>query len=120
MDINYRRLSLVLLIFIILLLIFNYVILNFSIRNIAYTGSMKPLLDGYDKVIMKHTNNGCEGLRIGDIVTFKYDDGFIIHRVQKINDDNTFLAKGDNNFFGDPVMNCSEIVGKSIIIITNI
>jgi len=70
----------------------------------ANTNSMDPVID--------ENSNGIEikpyseaQLTVGDVVSYKYNDKLIIHRIVEIdNDPNGWYAitKGDNNTFTDP------------------
>lgn len=80
---------------------------------IVKSNSMKPVLFLDDIIIIKRE----EQYEIGDIITYKQNDNFLItHRIIKKTDN--FITKGDNN--NSPDKNCvnfESIEGKVIFII---
>jgi len=77
------------------------------------SGSMWPELKRGDLVFIKGINSKDE-VQLGDIIVYKNQVGFTIHRIVKINGD-TVITKGDaNNVFDSPVK-YGEIIGKALI-----
>lgn len=76
------------------------------------TGSMEPIIDVGDVIIVKITNEVNEN----DIIVCNKDNAFITHRLIKIEEDN-FITKGDANNTEDEPMQKSDLVGKVINII---
>ncbi len=65
------------------------------------TGSMTPNLNIGDAVIIDKTVNK-DKLNEGDIIAYTNKDGIlVIHRILKINSDETFITKGDYNNAAD-------------------
>ena len=54
------------------------------------------------------------GLKIGDVVTYTSDNGFITHRIIK-KEGNKVTTKGDANNTEDDTINVERIIGKVII-----
>lgn len=78
------------------------------------SGSMWPVLKKGDMVFIKGTENK-EEINIGDIIVYRNERGFTIHRVIKIND-STVITKGDaNNVFDKPIK-YEEIIGKTLTV----
>ena len=80
--------------------------------------SMNPTLRSGDLLIIKDINP--DKIKIGDIITIRYDDYTITHRlVEKIEGDpNYYRIKGDNNEEPDPgLFNESKIIGKLILVL---
>lgn len=80
------------------------------------TGSMRPTLGDYSVAIYIKSPKK-EEIHICDIVDYirGYNNEPITHRIIKINDDGTFITKGDNNKMQDnsPV-NFEQIKGKLV------
>ena len=82
-----------------------------SIGRYTPTGSMEPLLDENSNGI-RITPNSEEDIHIGDIITFKKNNDFIIHRVIDKGIDNNgtyFITKGDNNNVSDGKIRFEDI-----------
>lgn len=61
------------------------------------TGSMYPQYHIGDGVVIDR-NFKLEDIKVDDVIAYESNDGIlIIHRVIKINADNSFITKGDNN-----------------------
>lgn len=75
-------------------------IFGYSLSNVP-TESMVPTIAVDDIVIFK--NVPYEDIEVNDIIVYYFakDNINIVHRVIKINDDGTFLTKGDNNYLDD-------------------
>lgn len=72
--------------------------------SVILTGSMKPVINPGDIVIIKKIQElkDIESLKVGDIIQFKRDEIMIVHRITElIKNDNDgltyFRTKGDNN-----------------------
>lgn len=84
---------------------------EYPIASIA-SESMQPVLNRGDIVFIKGIE-GKEDINIGDVVVYKSENGFIIHRVIEKGTD-TAIVKGDANEEPDPPVEYSQIVGKAI------
>lgn len=77
---------------------------------IVMTGSMEPAIEGKELIIIDRQ----EKYSVGDIVTYKDDDNFIVtHRIVNIND-KEFISKGDKNNINDEKQQINKIYGKVI------
>ncbi len=92
---------------------------NPSLSKYADTNSMLPVLDAGAngiKVIPKNEKD----IRIGDIVSFEFEDKMVVHRVVSIGEDSDgtyFITKGDNNQYQDEKIRFKDIKSKTIAII---
>lgn len=80
--------------------------------------SMNPTFRSGDLLIIKDVNPA--EIEIGDIITIRYDDYSITHRlVEKIEGEpNYYRIKGDNNEKPDPgLFDESKIIGKLVLVI---
>ena len=79
------------------------------------TGSMTPRLNVGDAVIISK-NYDVDKLKEGDIIAFKTDEKeLIVHRIIKVNSDNTFITKGDYNNVADKgYVKKEQIKGKVV------
>lgn len=69
------------------------------------TNSMDPVLDVHANGIEIKPESE-DDIHVGDMISYKTDSGFVIHRVIEIKSDNNgiyYVVKGDNNPFADPV-----------------
>lgn len=82
----------------------------------AETGSMSPTIEKGDIVIVKLKK---QSLQEKDIITYKNENSIITHRIEKI-DENTIIAKGDNNNTEDNPINKDQVIGKVVFIINNV
>ena len=73
------------------------------------TGSMAKTLNIYDVILVKITKE----VEQGDIITYKYDDELITHRIMKIDGDK-LITKGDANNTEDKAITKDDIIGKVI------
>lgn len=89
-------------------------IFGYSMFSTA-TGSMSPTIEKGDIVIVKIG----EQLKENDIITYKKQDSYITHRIMKIEED-SIIAKGDNNNTQDEKINKNEVIGKVVFIINNV
>jgi len=68
------------------------------------TNSMDPVLDAGANAIQVVPVSSDE-ISVGDIISYEYDGGIIIHRVVELGNDEAgwyAIAKGDNNLYKDP------------------
>lgn len=79
------------------------------------TGSMSPTIEKGDIVFIKLG----EQLKEKDIITYKKDKAFITHRIIEINQD-SIIAKGDNNNTQDEAISKDAVIGKVVFIINNV
>lgn len=79
------------------------------------TGSMSPTMEMGDIVIIKIGDE----IREKDIITYKKDNVFITHRIKQINED-SIIAKGDNNNTDDEPIIKDDIIGKVVFIINDV
>ena len=89
-------------------------IFGYSIFSTA-TGSMSPTMEKGDIVFVKIGEDAKEK----DIITYKKDNSFITHRIIKIEDE-SIIAKGDNNNTQDEAITKDAILGKVVFIINNV
>lgn len=90
-----------------------------SLSRYAPTGSMIPILDEGSNGI-RIVPDSEHDINVGDIITFKKDDKYIVHRVvEKGLDSNGiyFITKGDNNTINDGKIRFSDIKYKTIGVI---
>ncbi len=84
---------------------------NATISRYAATGSMKPLIGEFAQGI-RIVPSGPEEIYVGDIVTFRFEDSLIVHRVQKIGVDEFgtyYITQGDSSFWEDEKIRFSDI-----------
>lgn len=72
--------------------------------------SMWPTLHKGDLVFIKGVDD-VEDLQVGDIISFRQDRGFSIHRVMKIEGE-VITTRGDGNFGDDPPITVDDVMGK--------
>lgn len=60
------------------------------------SGSMEPIIYKGDAIVLSKVTDKSE-LKVDDIIAYEDGDTIIVHRIIKINDDNTYITKGDNN-----------------------
>ena len=77
------------------------------------TGSMTPKIRVGDAVVVDKKVD-TKSLKEGDIIAYKADGGIVIvHRIIKVNSDNTYTTKGDfNNTADSKYVNPDQVVGK--------
>ena len=112
---------------VIIALLFLFFIVHTSVSNIKgkypkiglYTiisPSMEPKIKMYDVVVVVKSKD----LKIGDVITYyskisKYGTTPITHRIININEDGTYIAKGDANELADNEnIEAKKIVGKVV------
>ncbi len=92
---------------------------NPSMSSYADTNSMLPVLDAGSNGI-KFVPKSEKDIKVGDIISFKFEDKIIVHRVVSIGSDELgtyFITKGDNNKYADEKIRFSDIVSKTIAVI---
>ena len=90
-----------------------------SISKYAPTGSMIPTLDENTNGI-KIVPKSEDDIKIGDIITFRENNIFIIHRVidKGVDEEGIFfITKGDNNLINDGKVRFEDIEHKTIGVI---
>jgi len=85
--------------------------------SIGIGTSMTPFIKNGDTIVILHSDYPSFALEVGEVLVFYDGDGFIAHRIYKI-DNNRFFVKGDNNpdvdiYFVSDV----QVVGKVIGVI---
>ncbi len=92
----------------------DYIVLriaNATLSSYTDSGSMKPLLDmGANgiRIVPENSNQ----IEIGDIVSFRFGDMLIVHRVVEKGLDSEgiyFITQGDNNVFADDKIRFEDI-----------
>ena len=79
------------------------------------TGSMSPTMEKGDIVIIKIGDE----IREKDIITYKKENVFITHRIEKNNED-SIIAKGDRNNTEDEPIKKDDIIGRVVFIINDV
>ena len=76
------------------------------------SGSMEPIIYKGDAIVLTKVNKDTE-LELEDIIAYEDENEIIVHRIIQINDDNTYVTKGDNNTTRDPLdVKHSTVKGK--------
>jgi len=75
------------------------------------SGSMWPALKKSDIVFIKGADKS--ELEIGDIIVYKNEKGFTIHRIIELNKE-TLKTKGDANNISDKLIKYEDVVGKTV------
>ena len=75
------------------------------------TGSMIPTIKVSDYIMIYKSKE----LKKGDIVTFKFENSLVTHRIVNIKD-NKITTRGDANNINDDEIDISAVIGKVIII----
>lgn len=90
--------------------------------SVIATGSMKPLIDPGDLVLVKKIKSS--EVKVGDVIKFKSDNIYIFHRIISINTDGEqtkYQTKGDNNSTADrELVSPENIKGKVIKVVPKI
>lgn len=74
------------------------------------SGSMEPEINTGDLAIVKSVD--AEDVKVGDIITFKYEGKVVTHRVVEKNEEG-FITKGDNNNTNDTeIVRGKDLIGK--------
>lgn len=84
---------------------------NYPIAAIT-SGSMWPVLHIGDLVLIQKISK--EEIKVGDIVVWRNQKGFTIHRVTKLNE-STLVTKGDGNFTSDEPVRYSDVIGRTVM-----
>lgn len=84
---------------------------NYPMASIT-SGSMWPSLKKGDMVLIKGVSDKNE-IQLDDIVVFRNEKGFTIHRVIKLDED-TLITKGDANNVQDAPVRYEDIIGKTL------
>jgi len=74
------------------------------------SGSMWPVLKEGDLIFIQGVPE--KDLKKGDVIVWRNDKGFTIHRIVKVNE-NTIVTKGDANFQEDKPISPTDVVGKA-------
>ena len=83
--------------------------------SIVVSGSMEPLIHTGSVVV---TTRSVDTVECEDIVLYKLDDMNVIHRVVEVNEDGTFVTKGDHNESKDfKDVSYDQIIGKYLFTI---
>lgn len=96
----------------IIIILCTYLILSKLNRVVIYnvkTGSMEDNIHVGDHILIVKQKE----YKIGDIVTYKKDNGYITHRIIKMNK-NEVTTKGDANNVEDESIDKKSIVGKVV------
>ncbi len=80
------------------------------------TGSMSPTIEINDIVFVKLGNHD---LNENDIITYKNGKAIITHRIVKMEND-TIIAKGDNNNSEDAPITKDSVIGKVVFCINHV
>jgi len=75
------------------------------------SNSMEPVLEKGDLILIKGARKG--DIKIGDIIVYKGENGFIIHRVIKIQEEN-LITKGDANIYPDLPVEYEKVIGRTV------
>ncbi len=122
-----KKIDYVLLILVLLLILALYGVFQIKIQKRGYvnyfgytffqviTGSMEPTIKVKDLVIEKITKD----VKIDDIVTYKFHNDYVTHRVIK-QGGNFVVTKGDNNNDIDEPVLIDDVVGRVIYILPNV
>lgn len=80
------------------------------------TGSMEPTIEEGEYILV--TDNNMDSLNVKDIVAYYTEDPevygqLVVHRIVKVNDDGTYLTKGDANMKTDELsVRKEQIIGR--------
>jgi signal peptidase len=77
------------------------------------SGSMWPVLHEQDLILIKHVDR--EDLKVGDVVVWRHERGFTIHRIVQL-DQETFVTRGDANFEEDAPVPYRDLVGRMVTV----
>jgi signal peptidase I len=84
---------------------------DYPIASIT-SSSMWPELKEGDVVFIKGVS-GKADVKVGDVVVYRNERGFTIHRIIEMGDD-TLTTQGDANNISDPPIKYEQLVGKMI------
>ena len=77
------------------------------------SGSMWPALKTNDLILMKGAT--AADVHIGQIIIFKNEQGFTIHRLIRVQN-GKFVTKGDANDVEDPPIEASAVIGRVVYV----
>ncbi len=77
------------------------------------SGSMWPVLKEGSLVFIKSVDKS--EIEVGDIIVYRNDKGFTIHRVAELRE-NDLTTKGDANFQKDAPVKYEDIIGKTLTV----
>lgn len=86
-----------------------------SVADTSETESMKPLL-GADHTVIENTCWKKSDLREGDIITWKNDDGLVVHQIVEIRSDGV-ITKGTHNEGYDGLVEWNQIHSAVVAIV---
>ena len=90
--------------------------------SVIVTGSMMPMIKPGDVVLLKKMDG--KGAKLGDVIQFKSDNIFIVHRIINVKEEGgqlKFQTKGDNNSVADSgLVDPGLVKGKLIKVIPKI
>lgn len=90
---------------------------NPVVAKIAPTGSMRPVLDDYDFIIIDYIS--FEDLQKGDMVIANYGENIVCHRIVSMGS-NSHVTRGDNCLEPDRTrLNSQNYVARVALIIKN-
>ena len=95
-----------------IIILCTYLVLSKMNKVVIYnikTGSMEDNIHVGDHILIVKQND----YKIGDVVTYKKDNGYITHRIIKIDQDK-ITTKGDANNVEDESVDKKRIVGKVV------
>ncbi|MBI5079491.1 signal peptidase I [Candidatus Wolfebacteria bacterium] len=78
------------------------------------SGSMWPVLKEGSLVFIQSVKK--EDIKIGDIVVYRNNKGFTIHRVAELRE-NDLTTKGDANFQKDAPVKYEDVIGRTLTIL---
>lgn len=76
------------------------------------SGSMWPALKTGDLILIEGVTK--QDLKKGDVVVWRNEGGFTIHRIVTLND-STAVTKGDANFKEDEPVAYEDIIGRALL-----
>lgn len=81
---------------------------------VVLSGSMEPIIKT-GSIVYINTYKKAEDVQENDIISFKIDNGQVVHRVISINDDETFTTKGDaNNTVDSNSVSFNDYIGETM------
>ncbi len=92
-----------------ILSIYNISVFKMRIFKIG-SGSMEPYLKVNSLIVVKESDD----YKVGDVITYNDEIGYVTHRIIDIKD-NEIIAKGDANNTQDDPITKDKVVGKVIL-----
>jgi signal peptidase I len=90
--------------------------------TVIATGSMKPMINPGDMVLVKKTPG--DKVKVGDVIQFKRDKIYIHHRIMEVVEEKEkikYLTKGDNNSVADSeLVNPEDVRGVIVCVIPKV